>query len=92
MQILRLVACGQEHGVRLTDIVNISGLNRPTARRILKTLLVEQAVEQDPLTRRYLIGNELTLLGLARRKRFPCYRRRRPAWGIWRKASAIRHS
>ncbi|MHC8944351.1 IclR family transcriptional regulator [Advenella incenata] len=71
MQILRLVACGQEHGVRLTDIVNISGLNRPTARRILKTLLVEQAVEQDPLTRRYLIGNELTLLGLARRKRFP---------------------
>ncbi|AHG65534.1 IclR family transcriptional regulator [Advenella mimigardefordensis] len=71
MQILRLVACGQEHGVRLTDIVNISGLNRPTARRILKTLLQEQAVEQDPLTRRYLIGSELTLLGLARRRRFP---------------------
>lgn len=71
MEILRLVACGQEHGVRLTDIVNISGLNRPTARRILKTLLQEQAVEQDPLTRRYLIGSELTLLGLARRRRFP---------------------
>src|SRR5690606_2970975 len=53
------------------DIVDISGLNRPTARRILKTLIHEQAVEQDPLTRRYLIGSELTLLGLARRRRFP---------------------
>ncbi len=71
MDILRLVACGQEHGVRLTDIVEISGLNRPTARRILKTLIQEQAVEQDPLTRRYLIGHELTLLGLSRRRRFP---------------------
>lgn len=69
--ILRLVACGQERGVRLTDLVHMSGLNRPTVHRLLKTLLQEGAIEQDPETRRYLIGPEISLLGLARTRRFP---------------------
>ncbi|MGE4370215.1 MAG: IclR family transcriptional regulator [Burkholderiaceae bacterium] len=71
LQLLRLVACGQEAGVRLTDIVQMSGLNRPTVHRILKTLIAEGAVEQDPQTRRYRIGNEIILLGIARTRRFP---------------------
>lgn len=71
MEILRLVACGQELGVRLTDIVHMSGLNRPTVHRILKTLIEENAVEQDVDTRRYRIGLELSLLGIARTRRFP---------------------
>jgi len=71
MEILRLVACGQELGVRLTDIVRMSGMNRPTVHRILKTLIEENAVEQDADTRRYLIGPELSLLGIARTRRFP---------------------
>lgn len=71
VQVLRLVACGQELGVRLTDIVQMSGLNRPTVHRILKTLQTEGAVEQDPLSRKYRIGPEIVLLGIARTRRFP---------------------
>jgi len=71
MQVLRLVACGQELGVRLTDIVQMSGLNRPTVHRILKTLQAEGAVEQDPLSLKYRIGPEMVLLGIARTRRFP---------------------
>ena len=64
--VLRLVAAGQDQGVRLTDVATLAGLTLPTARRILKVLMDETAVEQDPVTRRYRIGNEITLLGLAR--------------------------
>src|SRR5690606_32645412 len=71
MEILRLVACGQEIGVRLTDLVQMSGLSRPTVHRLLKTLLAEGAVEQDELSRRYRIGHEMILLGIARTRRFP---------------------
>lgn len=66
MAVLRLVAAGQDQGVRLTDIAALSGLTLPTARRILKVLMDETAIEQDQTTRRYRIGNEITLLGLAR--------------------------
>ncbi len=71
LAVLRIVAAGQEHGVRLTDVVRGSGLNRPTVHRILRVLVDEGAAEQDPATRRYLIGSEVSLLGLARSARFP---------------------
>lgn len=71
LAILRLVASGQERGVRLVDVAQMSGLSRPTVHRLLKVLIDETAVEQDPLTRRYLVGTELSLLGLARSGRFP---------------------
>lgn len=66
LAVLRLVATGQDQGVRLTDVATLAGLTRPTARRLLKVLMDETAVEQDPATRRYRIGSEITLLGLAR--------------------------
>jgi DNA-binding IclR family transcriptional regulator len=69
--ILRILAVGQEHGVRLTDIVEESGLSRPTAHRILRVLLEEGTVEQDAQTRKYLIGQEVSLLALARTARTP---------------------
>lgn len=71
MAVLRILAVGQEHGVRLTDIVEESGLNRPTVHRILRVLLDEGAVEQDAQTRKYLIGQEVSLLALARTARAP---------------------
>ncbi len=71
VKILRVLAGGQEQGVRLTDIVEQTGLTRPTVHRILSVLIEEQAVEQDPSTRRYMIGQEVSLLGLARPGRFP---------------------
>lgn len=66
LAVLRLVATGQDHGVRLTDVARMSGLTGPTVHRLLKVLMDETAVEQDPQTRRYRIGHEVTLLGLAR--------------------------
>ena len=66
LAVLRLVATGQDGGVRLTDVAQMSGLTGPTAHRLLKVLMEETAVEQDPDTRRYRIGHEITLLGLAR--------------------------
>jgi DNA-binding IclR family transcriptional regulator len=69
--VLRILATGQERGVRLADVVAAGGLNRPTAHRILKVLAEEGAVEQDPETRRYLVGREVSLLGLARGARSP---------------------
>jgi DNA-binding IclR family transcriptional regulator len=71
MALLRLVATGQELGVRLTDVAQMSGLSRPTAHRLLKVLIDESAVEQDAVTRRYRIGPEMLLLGLARSSGFP---------------------
>jgi DNA-binding IclR family transcriptional regulator len=71
LAVLRVLATGQERGVRLTDVVSHTGLNRPTVHRILRVLVEEGAVEQDPATRRYLIGGEVSLLGLARSTRFP---------------------
>lgn len=71
LAVLRVLATGQERGVRLTDVVTHTGLNRPTVHRILRVLVEEGAVEQDPATRRYLVGGEVSLLGLARSSRFP---------------------
>ncbi len=66
LAVLRLVATGQDRGVRLTDVAQMSGLTAPTAHRLLQVLMDETAVEQDPDTRRYRMGHEITLLGLAR--------------------------
>ena len=71
LAILRVLATGQERGVRLTDIVELSGISRPTAHRILQVLMQEGAVEQDASTRRYMVGPEISLLGLSRVARLP---------------------
>ncbi|TPQ26367.1 IclR family transcriptional regulator [Cupriavidus pinatubonensis] len=71
LAILRIVAAGQERGVRLVDVVASTGLSQPTVHRILRVLIAEGAAEQNPETRRYVIGNEVSLLGLARVARFP---------------------
>lgn len=67
---LRILAAGQDRGVRLTDVVAQTGLSRPTAHRILQALIKGGAAEQDDRTRRYLIGTEMMLMGFARVK-FP---------------------
>lgn len=71
LAVLRVLASGQEHGARLTDVVSHTGLEGPTVHRLLRVLIEEGAVEQDPATRRYMIGGEVALLGLARSARFP---------------------
>lgn len=70
-QILRILALGQERGMRLIDVVKQTQLSRPTVHRILQALIDENAVEQDPVTRRYRVGQEISLLSLARPSRLP---------------------
>jgi DNA-binding IclR family transcriptional regulator len=70
-EVLRILALGGERGMRLSDIVAYSGLSRPTVHRILQTLLAENVGEQDPSTRRYRVGPEISLLGLSRPAQLP---------------------
>lgn len=70
-QALRILALGGEHGMRLTDVVAYSGLSRPTVHRILQTLILEGVAEQDPITRRYRLGREISVLGMSRPAQFP---------------------
>lgn len=72
--ILSVLATGQEAGVRLTDVTERTGLSRPTCHRILKVLIEENIVEQNSLTRRYAIGEQIPMLALARLGRTPFLR------------------
>jgi DNA-binding IclR family transcriptional regulator len=55
--------------VALADVVADSGLNKPTARRLLMALMRSRLVEQDELTRRYYLGGELYVLGMLASRR-----------------------
>lgn len=63
LRLLALVGRGAERGVGLGDIVEESGLNKPTARRLLLALIRAGLVEQDPVSRRYYLGEEAYVLG-----------------------------
>ncbi|MBV7484856.1 IclR family transcriptional regulator [Bordetella sp. BOR01] len=64
--ILRVIAASQEGGLRTSEISDELGLSYSATRRLLHALLAEQAVELAPDGRRYRMGREITLLGLAR--------------------------
>jgi len=67
--ILRALAAGQASGAGLQSVAHATGLTRPTVHRMLRTLLEEGLVERHPRSRRYLIGEQIPLLALARPKR-----------------------
>lgn len=71
LAILRILAAGQESGVRLLDVARATGVNRSTVHRLMQVMIEEGAVEQNPATRRYLIGSDVSLMGMARMARFP---------------------
>lgn len=62
--LLMLVARFRRAGAGLGEIVAESGLKQPTARRLLLALMRTGLVEQDPVTRRYLLGPSCYVLGL----------------------------
>src|SRR5690606_34464217 len=64
LRLLSIVGRGAEDGVALAEVVRDSGLNKPTARRLLMALMRARLVEQDKLTRRYYLGGELYVLGM----------------------------
>ncbi|WP_230531509.1 IclR family transcriptional regulator [Microvirga roseola] len=63
LRLLSLVGREAERGAQLSDIVEESGLNKPTARRLLLALMRAGLVEQEPVTRRYYLGEEAYVLG-----------------------------
>ncbi|MCC2612522.1 IclR family transcriptional regulator [Neorhizobium petrolearium] len=69
LQLLSIVGRGAEKGVALSDVVADSGLNKPTARRLLMALMRSRLLEQDELSRRYYLGGELYVLGMLASRR-----------------------
>ncbi len=69
LQLLSIVGRRAEKGVALGDVVAESGLNKPTARRLLMALMRSRLVEQDEMTRRYYLGGELYVLGMLASRR-----------------------
>lgn len=63
LMLLSLVGRGGEAGATLAGVVAGSGLNKPTARRLLMALIRARLIEQDASSRRYGLGPEAYVLG-----------------------------
>ncbi|MGY3603144.1 MULTISPECIES: IclR family transcriptional regulator [unclassified Bradyrhizobium] len=71
LMVLRILAAGRESGVPLTEVVQATGLTRPTVHRIVHVLIEEGIVERHEKTGRYAIGGQVPELALARPSRSP---------------------
>ena len=67
---LHEIALHRRDGLRLVDLVKRTGLEQPTVHRILKCLVAEGMVMQDPRTRSYLLGQRIFEFGLAAASHF----------------------
>lgn len=68
--LLQLVGRAGAGGARLADLIAQSGLQKPTARRLLLALMRGGLVEQDAGSRRYFVGPEAYVLGTLAGARF----------------------
>jgi DNA-binding IclR family transcriptional regulator len=71
LAVLRILAAGREAGVPLAEVVQATGLSRPTVHRIVHVLMEEGIVERHDKTGRYAIGGQVPELALARPSRPP---------------------
>ena len=76
-RILRVLSTPQP--LRLADICDGAGLNKATTLRLLDTLMQEGFVQRDPVSKRYLLGDEALVLGVAMQGRDHIRDRARPA-------------
>jgi DNA-binding IclR family transcriptional regulator len=67
--VLRALSESDSAGMRLSDLAAATGLHKATAYRILVTLMKEDLAEQDQ-ARRYHLGAETWILGMAAAPRF----------------------
>ena len=68
--LLREIAAHNRTGSRLLDLSTRTGLQRPTVHRMLKCLVAEGMVQQDPDSHRYYLGSMVFELGLTAAPRF----------------------
>ncbi|WP_180903564.1 IclR family transcriptional regulator [Martelella soudanensis] len=68
--LLAMIGRHAGRGVSLSVLVEESGLNKPTVRRLLLALIRASLVEQDEETRRYYLGEEAYVLGTLASQRF----------------------
>lgn len=69
LRLLHLLGTAGPQGAPLGTLVVLSGLAKPTCRRLLLALIAEGMVEQDEQTRRYFLGRETFLLGMLANER-----------------------
>jgi DNA-binding IclR family transcriptional regulator len=74
MSVLRLLG-GHADGMRLVDVQQEAGLSKPTAHRLLMSLVSHELVSQDPRTRVYRLGPALDTLRWVRAESGPDLRR-----------------
>lgn len=72
--LLRLLASRPRAGVSLSELVDRSGLSKPTCRRILLALIEPGLAVQDPATRRYFLGPEAFVIGSMASERYGAQR------------------
>lgn len=68
--IVNLVASHSIDGLRVVDVADGLGLARPTAHRILQTLVAQGWLMRGPDSKRYLLGHALFELGLTAAPQF----------------------
>ena len=76
--ILRLMARMEASGARLSDLARLAEIPHPSMHRILKCLIAERLVVQDPVTRLYQLGPLNFELGLATMHKTEFQQRFRP--------------
>lgn len=78
LQLLRLIAEHQEQGLRLTQVMAATGLERSTAHRLLSCLVEEHFAERNPDGKAYRLGVDSMQLGFAAMRRIPLVEQCRP--------------
>ncbi len=68
--IMKAIATHNHEGIRLTDLSQNLPIDRTTIYRIVKSLVEEQFITQDPGTKRLYLGQTLFELGIAAAPRF----------------------
>ena len=76
-RILRVLSTPQP--LRLADVSTGAGLNKATTLRLIDTLIAEGFVQRDPVSKRYALGDEALVLGMAMQGRDHIRDRARPA-------------
>lgn len=68
--LLRLVASAPGEGLRLSDLAELSGLDRTTTHRLLSSLVGNELVDQDVVTKRYTLGLDFFAMAAAASNRY----------------------